>query len=255
MNVASSVVGTYSHLITPGAMQRAAGSNALTATATLVTGLVLPPTAGKRFLPTTTLADGTSTRLLTLGNQNTRAGTLPSPFTASLPASSGNSAISYAKGADRPVGGCTISVSVSSLVAGISTNVVAAAALATDLGSNAAGATAGLAVTPAGLLSITKTNSQTTVTVGATTTYTLMITTSGPSDVGNATVADMHSQGLGCLPASVSCVATGRAQCPATFSNLSGVGSVTPQRPSGTSLTINAVCQITAKGAHLLLFR
>lgn len=271
VNVVSTVVGTYTNLIAPGALQTVAGSNALPATATLVVRPVVPPTVSKSFTPTTTttLAGGTSTLLLTLGNQNTRAGALSSPFTDNLPtnlriatppmlagscptasvtANAGSSTISYANGASLPVGGCTISVSVSSTVTGTFTNVIPIAALATDLGSNTAGATASLVVTPAALLSVTKTDGQTTVIAGATTTYTLVITNGGPSDVANATVADTPGAGLSCSASSVSCAPSGLAQCPTTFTNLFGAGSVIPQLPNGTFLTIKVPCQITATG-------
>ena len=267
VNVVSSVAGTYTNLITPGALQTVAGSNALAATATLVVRPVVPPTLGKSFTPTTTLAGGTSTLLLTLGNASTRVATLTSPFTDSLSANLriatppvlagscptasvtgnvGSSTISYANGASLPAGGCSISVSVSSIVTGTFTNVVPVAALATDLGSNAVSATASLAITPAAQLTITKTNGQTTVTAGTNTTYTLVISNNGPSDVANATVADTPGAGLSCSAASVSCVANRLAQCPATFTNLFGAGSVIPQLPNGTFLTIKVPYQITA---------
>lgn len=269
VNVASSVVGTYTNTITPGALQTLAGSNALPATATLVVRPVAPPTVSKSFTPSTTLAARTSTLLLTLGNPNTLATTLSSTFTDTLPANlriatppalasscttasvtanAGSSTISYASGAGLPAGGCTISVSVSSNATGTFTNVVAAGALATTLGSNAAGATASLVVTPAALLTITKTNGQTTVTAGTTTTYTLVISNNGPSDVANATVADAPGLGLNCPAAAVSCAASGLAQCPTTFTSLFGAGSVIPQLPNGTTLTIKIACQITSTG-------
>lgn len=137
---------------------------------------------------------------------------------------------------------------MASTVTGTFTNVVAAGALATNLGSNAAGATASVFVTPAAQLTITKTNGQTTATAGTNTTYTLVINNNGPSDVVNATVADAPSSGLSCPVTAVSCVASGLAQCPVTFANLFGTGSVIPQLPNGTSLTIKIACQITGTG-------
>jgi uncharacterized repeat protein (TIGR01451 family) len=142
-------------------------------TATDVTTVNAPvaPTVAKGFAPGTITSGGTSTLTITLGNGNAGAATLSALFTDTLPAGmtvanpnnlggtcpgtktavSGGNTITYANGASIPSGGCTIIANVTSSTVGTSTNTVAANALQTNLGNNAAPATANLTIsaTPA----------------------------------------------------------------------------------------------------------
>jgi trimeric autotransporter adhesin len=138
--------------------------------------LYLRPTVTESFGATTVPVGGTSQLTLTLGNANASALTLSAVFTHALPtglvvatpnglggtcpagsvtAAAGTNTITYASGASIAAGGCTILVNVQNNAstaaaiangAGTYIDTVAAGALATNGGTNAAGATANLAV-------------------------------------------------------------------------------------------------------------
>lgn len=100
-------------------------------------------------------------------------------------------------------------------------------------------------------LSITKTNTVTSLVAGSTTTYLVTVTNTGPSDVVNALFRDTPSAGLSCT--SISCaVASGAALCPLpanlTVANMTGPGIQIPSMlpPSSLRFTIN--CNVTATG-------
>jgi uncharacterized repeat protein (TIGR01451 family) len=101
-------------------------------------------------------------------------------------------------------------------------------------------------------LSITKTNTVTSLVAGSTTSYSITITNTGPSTVNNALFRDTPSAGLVCT--SISCVPTGAALCPLpanlTIANMTGPGIQIPSLPapptSAVRFTIN--CNVTATG-------
>jgi uncharacterized repeat protein (TIGR01451 family) len=101
-------------------------------------------------------------------------------------------------------------------------------------------------------LSITKTNTVTSLVAGSTTSYSVTITNTGPSNVNNALFRDTPSAGLVCT--SISCVANGAALCPLpanlTIANMTGPGIQIPSLPapptSSVRFTIN--CNVTATG-------
>ncbi len=100
-------------------------------------------------------------------------------------------------------------------------------------------------------LSITKTNTVTSLVAGTTTTYLVTITNTGPSNVVNALFRDTPSAGLSCT--AISCVvASGAALCPLpanlTVTNMTGPGIQIPSMlpPSSLRFTIN--CNVTATG-------
>jgi uncharacterized repeat protein (TIGR01451 family) len=90
-------------------------------------------------------------------------------------------------------------------------------------------------------LAITKTDGVTSVTPGGTTTYTLVVSNSGPSDATGATVTDTLPAAI--TSASWTCVATGGATCTA-----SGSGNVsdTVNVPVGATLTYTVVATVSA---------
>ena len=271
VNITSSTLGTVTNTVAAGALQTTLGSNATPATATLVVTPIAAPTVSKTFSPTTALAGKTSTLVVTLGNSNSRPATLASTFTDTLPAglriaappalggtcslasvtaNAGSSTVAYASGATQPAGGCTISVSVTGSATGTYTNTLAVGVLQTTWGSNAAGATATLTVTPAALLSVSKTNGLSSVVAGSTTSYTIVVSNGGPSDASNTVLQDVPSTGLDCLNGTLTCSATGGAQCPGSLSlaNLLGAGLSIPQLPNGGSATFTLQCNVTATG-------
>jgi uncharacterized repeat protein (TIGR01451 family) len=265
--VTSSTPGTYTNAIPLGALSTQNGINGVAATATLVVTPLVAPTVSKSFSPTSVLAGGTSTLQITLGNTNPTAATLSSALIDSLPgalrvatppsvggtcatasftASAGSPTVSYATGASIPAGGCTLSVNVSTTATGTYTNVIAAGALQTSQGNNSTATTATLFVAPAAQLAITKTDAQTSLSAGQTTTYSLVLTNNGPSDASGAVVKDVPGAGLSCLPALVTC--SPAANCPASFATLFTTGTAIPLLPSGVVVTLTVPCRVTATG-------
>ncbi len=160
--------GTFTNTIAAGALQTDLGNNPDGASATL-TATATPPTLSKSFAPATIVAHGISSLTITLANTNAAPATLIAPLVDSLPASlvaanpglaattcgAGNvsattSSVALAAGAQIPShGDCTVTLAVTSAAAGSYTNTISAGALATDFGSNAAAASAGLLVNAA----------------------------------------------------------------------------------------------------------
>ena len=99
-------------------------------------------------------------------------------------------------------------------------------------------------------LSVTKTDGTTTVTAGATTTYSIVVANAGPSHANGTVLRDPVVPGLSCT--SVSCsVSGGAAVCPSspTVSSLQGTGGITLSTfPSSSSLTFALTCRVTATG-------
>ena len=147
VDVVSTVAGSYVNVIAAGQMQTSAGNNQNPATATLAVGTnaLVPPTVSKVFSPGTIAVDGVSTLTITLGNANTSALALNADFTDTLPtgvtvattpgiggtcttgditATAGGSTITYVNSAIIPVGGCTITVNVTSSTGGSYTNII-----------------------------------------------------------------------------------------------------------------------------------
>ena len=238
VDVTSSTVRSYVNAIAAGAVQTTVGSNTVAASATLQ--VLALPTIAKAFAPTSIPLGASSTLTLTLGNTNAVALTLAADFVDTLPANlvlgtpatvggscasanvvaaAGGPSVTYKSGASIPAGGCTITVPVTTALAGGYDNVIAAGALVTTIGSNPAGTSAHLDVLQADL-SITKTDGVVTVIPGTTTTYTIAVSNAGPSAVVNAPVADT-------LPAAITsatwtCAATAGSSCGAA----SGVGNI-----------------------------
>jgi uncharacterized repeat protein (TIGR01451 family) len=93
-------------------------------------------------------------------------------------------------------------------------------------------------ITPTVDLAITKTNGTTTVVAGGSTTYTLVVTNTGPNAAVAATVADTFPAGLTCT---WTCTSAGGGTCTG-----SGVGNIndTVGVPVGATLTYSAACSI-----------
>jgi len=168
VNVTAAAVGSYVNTIPIGALQTTAGNNAAPASATLtVIAATVAPTLSKAFNAESITAGGTSVLTITLNNANSAAISLTADFTDTLPtgvlvaptpavsttcggtasATAGGSTVSLASGSTVPAGSCTISVSVTGAAAGSYVNTIAAGALQTSAGNNAASASATLTVT------------------------------------------------------------------------------------------------------------
>jgi hypothetical protein len=171
VSVHSATAGNYVNTIPAGALATDRGTNASPASATLtVTALPVAPTLSKAFSPSSVTAGSPSHLTLTLGNANTSAATLLAGLVDTLPsglvvatpanasttcpngtvgATSGGTTITLNTPAEIPANGsCTVGVDVASDDAGTYVNTIAAGALHTTLGDNAAPASATLIVTP-----------------------------------------------------------------------------------------------------------
>jgi large repetitive protein len=103
-------------------------------------------------------------------------------------------------------------------------------------------------------LSITKTNSVTSVVVGVPTIYRIVVSNAGPSAADNSLLKDPAIAGLSCT--AITCVAaalTGGALCPTAASvnigSLQGAGIALPTLPAGSSVPFDVTCNITATGS------
>ncbi len=146
-----------------------------TASSSLTVVNSVAPIVSKSFAAPS-IGAGSKTKLtINISNTNTGPLTLSSIFTDTLPttpgamtvatpnnlggtctgvtANVGAAMISLASGSSIPVGGCTITVDVTASVLGAYTNTIAAGALATNAGSNAAAATANVVVLTAPTIS------------------------------------------------------------------------------------------------------
>lgn len=98
-------------------------------------------------------------------------------------------------------------------------------------------------------LTVSNSNGVTTLVSGTSTTYTLVVSNTGPAAANGSVVKDPTATGLSCT--SVTCTGTtGGAVCPATLTiaALQGAGLVVPTLPSASTVTLQVVCNVTATG-------
>jgi hypothetical protein len=180
VDVTAPIAGNYINQLAAGALQTSNGTNVAPAFATLTVNPLVPPggapTLGKAFSPVLINVGGVSTLTITLSNPNAAVATLTAPFIDNLPTGvviattpnasttcSGTGAVSAIPGGSTvtlPVtrsipasgggiaGTCTVTVDVTALTAGAHINSLAAGALVTDQGTNAAPAVATLTANP-----------------------------------------------------------------------------------------------------------
>ena len=178
VDVLSNISGSYTNTIAGGAVTTAEGvSNEEPTSAKII--ISTPPTVSKQFAPAVIAPSGTSTLTIFLGNSNSSAITLSSAFTDTLPTAPGNiviyttpgvastcgggvgaitalagaGTITLASGNTIPVGGCTISVTVTGSTSGVHTNNIPAGSLVTDFGSNQQPANSTLTISTLGFIS------------------------------------------------------------------------------------------------------
>ena len=98
-------------------------------------------------------------------------------------------------------------------------------------------------------ISITKTNGTSTVVSGGSTTYSLTVLNSGPSDASGSVLRDPAVTGLSCTTLSCA-VGSGAAVCPVglTASSLASPGITLPTLPANSSLVFSLGCTVTATG-------
>ena len=245
--VTSIVGGLHTNTIGIGDLQTSNGPNRAPAVATLnVLVLNSPPTLVKAFSPGTINAGGVSTLIITLSNTTGLPATLTAPLIDTLPvgvvvaatpgvvntcggavtAIPGATTVTLsAAAAIAPNGSCSVSVNVTAPGAANYLNVLAAGALQTNRGNNAAPAIATLVVVPVIVqppgntpgLSLSKTaNPATYTSVGQVIVYTYVVkntgnvTLTGPFTVNDDKLGLLSCGGSGDFApgATVTCTAT-----------------------------------------------
>ena len=149
----------------------------------------------------------------------------------------------------------SVQFTVTGIIAGstvgsvINTATVSAPVGVTETDSADNAATDSTAVTTTAALSISKTDGQTTDVAGTSSTYTIVVTNSGPSAVVGAAVDDLLPTGF--TNASWTCVASGAGSCADAGPTAGNVGT-TVDLPSGGSATFTVTGTIDAAFTGML---
>jgi uncharacterized repeat protein (TIGR01451 family) len=202
VNVTAPLGGSYFNSLAAGALQTTNGSNAAPAVATLTVNTpAVAPTLGKAFSPATINAGGVSTLTITLSNASGTAATLTSPLIDTLPsgvviaatptasttcggtltANAGDSTVTLTGGSILNNSSCTVTVNVTAPLGGSYFNSLAAGALVTSNGSNAAPAIATLTVSPPSAVTLSKAFSPATINAGGVSTITITLSNASSS--------------------------------------------------------------------------
>ncbi|MGD9171081.1 MAG: hypothetical protein PVI97_13620 [Candidatus Thiodiazotropha sp.] len=157
-DVTSTSLGTHINTIPANALQTTFGDNSVGTQCSLTVDPILPEVT-KTMSPNAIKPGGITRLNINLTNENSVAANLTSGLTDFLPADlvvapdpdiqatagcsadnvialAGESSVEYIAGASIPVGGCSISVALTSEVIGSYNNTISAGSLTTDLGSN-----------------------------------------------------------------------------------------------------------------------
>ena len=138
-------------------------------------------------------------------------------------------------------GVCTLDSDLTGTLANTATIAPPVGASDPNAGNNAA-SDLDTTLTPRADLGITKDNGTDTVVVGASTTYTVMVTNAGPSDADGARVQDVLPVELDCV---WTCVGAGGGSC--TAGPFAGDLDETVVLPAGASLVYTAVCDVSTE--------
>ena len=285
VSVTAPVAGSYFNSLLAGALQTNGGANGAPSVATLTVNStsVVTPTLGKAFSPATIAPGGTSTLTITLNNANTTAATLTGPLTDTLPsgvvvsgsasttcaggtASTGAPAVaSQAHGLPRPQwlggnggssvtltggtipanGSCVLTVDVIAANGGSYINSLAAGALATSNGTNAAPAIATLTVTVPSPVTLGKAFNQATISAGGVSVLTITLSNAGVTPaLLTAPLTDTLPSGV--VPSgSASSTCGGAASTTVSTVTLTG-GTI----PAGSSCTVTVSVTAPVAGSY-----
>jgi len=256
VDVTAAAGASYLNTLPIGALKTDKGSNAVPASAALVVNAVPPvPTLSKAFVPATINAGDSSTLTVTLINPNTSPAVLTADLVDTLPtgvviatppnasttcgdgvlAVANGSTVTLQAGNSIPATGfCTVTVDVTAAAAGIYLNTIAAGALETSNGTNAAPASATLAVinTAATPPTLSKSFAPSVIIAGRVSLLT--ITLSNP----NLTAATLIAPLTDTLPGGVVIAAVPNASTTCT-----GIGPVAAT-PGGTTVILPATYSI-----------
>ncbi len=229
VDVTSTTPSTYTNTIPAGSLQTNLGNNPIAASDDLTVNPPVAPTVNKAFSSDPINVNSTSTLTISLGNTNSIAATLSADLVDNLPpnlvvanpaniggicpgttnAPVGGSSITYTNGSSIPAGGCTITVDVTSSIAGTYTNTIPAGALQTDLGNNAAAASDNLTVNATSPPTVVKSFSPNTINAGGTSQLTITLGNTNASAI--TLIANMDDN----LPTGVTATAINAATtCP-----------------------------------------
>lgn len=234
------------------------------------------PTLSKAFAPTSVETNVTSTLTITLNNAGPVASTLSADLTDTFPAGlvvagtpaesttcpsgtvtavAGSGSVSLGSGAQIPAAGsCTVSVDVTAATADVYSNTIAAGALQTSSGTNAAAASASLTVTTPPLIAPTTAVAFSPASVTAGTPSTLTITLGNV----NASVATLTAALDDNLPAGMLVAPTPNSAttCPSGVvtavagSSLVSLGSAA-QIPASGNCTVSVNVRAVSPGAFI----
>ena len=284
VSVTAAAAGSYMNSLAAGALVTSNGANAAPAVATLtVNGPAVAPTLGKAFSPATIVAGGTSVLTITLNNPNSTAASLNAALTDTLPSglvASGSASTTCAGGTastasstvtaqDRiikpqwaggtgstvtltggtiPAGGsCTVTVSVTAANGGSYINSLAAGALVTSDGNNAAPAVATLTVSTPSAVTLGKAFSPATINAGGTSTLTITLSNTG------TTPASLTAPLTDALPSGLAVSSSAGSTCGGTLTASTGTSTVTLTGgliPAGSSCTVTVSVTAAAAGSY-----
>ena len=228
------------------------------------------PVVSKSFTPSTIIAGGTSLLVISISNTHSLTvanltsalvdtypagltnGPIPAPTSSCAAgpapvAAVGGGSITIGIGTQiNPASTCTVSVVVTSSASPQVTNTIAAGALVTNNGSNAAPATATLSVLAPADLAITKTTSNSQPTGGGTFTYTIVVENKGPSALVNATWTDTLPANLGTI---TNVVTTSGISAVVSGTTISGTTTLT--NGQFATVTFQVSIDVTASGSRV----
>jgi hypothetical protein len=226
------------------------------------------PTLSKSFSPATVMAGDASILTITLSNTDSAAAILSSPLVDSLPkgmtvsgsasttctggtvsATIGGTSATLADGSIPAGGSCTVRVPVMAAADGSYINSLAAGALVTENGSNAAPAVATLTVTaPVSVLpSLGKAFTPATITAGGISTLTITLSNA------NSSAASLTAPLVDNLPTGVTVSGANTTTCGGTVSAISGSSTVTLTGgiiPASGSCTVTAIVTAPVAGSY-----
>ncbi|MFO1322819.1 MAG: hypothetical protein U1F15_02035 [Burkholderiales bacterium] len=266
--------GTYTNTLAAGAVTSAEGFVNAAATANLVISAPTSVTINKSFLPTTVAVGNTSVMSIQIRNNNVGAvaltgvalvDNLPSGMVVANPPAptftgtgcSGATITAVNNGSTVSISGanvglnsiCTLAVTVRANASGNLINTIPPGAVTSLQGvTNPLLGSATLAATGTVNTSVTKTNGQTSLTPGGSTTYTIVVGNAGPNTVAGMGVNDTPPTGV--TFGNWTCSTTGGAVCGgsgsgpiADFVTIPVGGTVTYTVPA--SIALNAPGPIT----------
>ena len=275
VSVTSAVAGSYTNTIPASAVGSTQGVTN-TAPATAVLAVTAPPTnLTKAFSPTAIVTGATSTLTISIPNTSPGAVALtglaltdtlpagvaiaPTPNASTtcvggtVAATAGGATVALAGGTVAAGATCTITVTVTGTTVGAHTNTIPAGALRSTQGAtNTAPATAVLAVSAPFPVTISKAFSPVSVTLGGTSTLSVLVSNTGTGAIPLTTVGltDILPAGVTVAPipnASTTCGAGTVTATPGRTSVALAGGAVT----AGATCTITVSVAGTVVGAHL----